>query len=103
MSLDTLAIVIGALIALAFILVEADSIIRALADYRLAGRRDLDGLVSTDVADEHIELAVYAAIRRADPELGPELVDRLAATVLEDLRDGVLGMSETSDPREGLS
>lgn len=98
MSIDLVVVVAAAIVALALI-EKAPAIVSAIADLRVAGDRDLTGLVSETEAESAVALCVVAAIRRSDPDLNDELVERLADTVLEDFARGTLGMTETLDPR----
>lgn len=88
----TVAIIAAAAVLVAVCLIEkAPAILAALADVRVAGDRSLEGLMPIDDAIAEVSLGVQTAIRRTDPGLSDELVERLAGTVLEDLRDGVIG------------
>lgn len=60
--------------------------------YRERVRRVSEGLYTADVVVLAIRAGVY---RAADPEMGPELMERLVTTVAEDLDNGTL-----TDPRD---
>jgi hypothetical protein len=69
---------------------KAPAIVSAIADVRMAGDRSLDGLVPADEVNAAALLVAKVAIRRTDPDLNAELVDRMALTVVEDVADGML-------------
>lgn len=91
MIVQTLIIVAATLVLGLVVVEKLPEILRAIADVRAAGNPSLDGLISIDEADAAVTLAVTLAIRRVDPELNDELVERYASTVLEDLAEGRIG------------
>lgn len=91
--IEVALIAVAGVVALALV-EKTPAILAAIADVRIAGRRDLDGLMPIDEAIAEVSLGVQTAIRRADPTIPDELVERMAVTVIEDLRDGVLGPLE---------
>lgn len=78
-TLDLVIVVVGVLTLAALVLEH----LRQRAE--LAAVRQGAGFSGYD-----LELAVAEAIRRTDPDVGPELAERLAATVIEDLAAGHL-------------
>jgi DNA-binding transcriptional regulator YdaS (Cro superfamily) len=76
------------LLAFVALLNEAPKIIRAWSDARLAV---IARSTSGNYTAEEVAAAVLVAIERTDSDVGPELAERMALTVLEDLNDGVIG------------
>lgn len=83
---------VAGLIALALLLDNAPKIIREVADARAL--RDREGLYTR----EELVAGLLVAIERTDADVGGELAERLALTVLEDLDDGVIGPELKTPP-----
>lgn len=83
-----IALGVAALTALGLVLEHAPKIIAARADARLM--RDHGAAAVGRWTDEEVGVALIHAVRRADPELGAELAERIAGTVAEDLERGTL-------------
>lgn len=82
-TLDLVIAVAGVLTLAALIVDHVPAVIRARAEAD-AGR------TGGGFSAFELELAVMEAVRRTDPDVGPELAERLAATTVEDLIAGRL-------------